>query len=458
MTGIQEEVILDSSASAETPAALLKRIEREIDAEGAGRYPSIRKSAPQYVEGFLERLGLEGEERERARAMLLDFDDGERARSLFKAVVSHLPEEHQRFLLDEQRVLPAEITTTDINAHTLRAGNGGWLILINTGLITFAYKTARALATRVRFYDPDGDGAPEADEPPPEDLDVTAQLIATPIDWYLEAGIPLGPDFPITNQQMALANDLATAAEQFVVAHELAHQLLGHVADGTRSMLVAGATVDALNVSHQQELDADALGLKLVLESITSGDQFEYAVAYAGVELFFLVVSLLEEYAAAPESATHPPAARRLESIRAALASGVEDERQRDSVAELAKLIEQLWNDVRERVLDPERHARASEAQADCDAFVRRLVRTSGPLDERVASAVQELGRVVFDYPPQVLSMALAKELRAAIDDGRGRGTDESGPYGRFMVAARLAESRWLDTAVLIRAGLEPAA
>jgi hypothetical protein len=215
-------------------------------------------------------------------------------------------------LLDEDACLIRQIWTREVNAHALLARNAGLLIVVNAGLIAFVYKFARALSLQLPTLDEQGKSVP----PPGSAAEQGASLVAIVLDWYKSTGFPVGPDFPVTPQQIFNASRLTTAAEEFVTAHELAHHMLGHTQREPRNMLVNGHDVLAVTTTPHDEHEADTWGLRFILDALQGQDGQEFAWAYAGVELFFTAVGMLEEHAGAPPSDTHPPAAERLSEVR----------------------------------------------------------------------------------------------------------------------------------------------
>lgn len=401
-------------ASLQTPRDLLAQIDAELTEERAFRFPELDLMP---TDPILDRVGVPADQRQIVVSLFKDHRT-EWVRSLLEQVVVGLPDELKAFLLDEQSVLAAEVNTGDVNAHAIQAPNGGWLILLNRGIISFAYKAARAFAIHFRF-----DGDPEKSAP---ERERTADLIATVFDWYLVTGIPLGPDFDIEPRQMAVASRIATEAEKFIVAHEVGHHLLGHVAAGTRSMLVAGQAVKAMDVSYQQELDADHMGLRLSLESITSTEPFDYNLAYAGIEMFLQVVSLLEAYAAAPESDTHPSAAERLAALRKTLATEV-DPKHKDAIDDLAIAMDDLLKEIREHVLSADRRQQALKRQPEFDALLLNLVEQHAHrTDMRHVPFREAIEKLQFQFSPEVICRGLATELRRGFEDfAKEKGDEE---------------------------------
>lgn len=265
-----------------------------------------------------DRLNLSPEQSQRAFEQLeADLSSDTRFETHLRKLLDNVNLEPglRATLLDEDACLIRQIWTREVNAHALLARNGGLLIVVNAGLVAFIYKFARALSLQLPTVDEQGKSVP----PPASAAEQGASLVAIVLDWYKSTGFPAGPDFPVTPQQIVTASRLTTAAEEFVAAHELAHHILGHTQREPRRMLVNRHDVPAAPTMPHDEHEADTWGLRFVLDALQGQQGQEFAWAYAGVELFFAAVGMLEEHAGAPPSDTHPPAAERLAEVRSFL-------------------------------------------------------------------------------------------------------------------------------------------
>ncbi|MGB2710963.1 MAG: hypothetical protein WBC33_05545 [Conexibacter sp.] len=428
----------------ETPRELFERLERNTQARGGWRYTLEQR----HVDRSLHALGVAPDERGEplasARATMSEL-----AALHLRELAEHMPEEMRRFVLDERRLVAGALNAPDVNAHALRAANGGWLIVVSQGLVGFVFKVIRALGRHVLFTEDGPEQIPEVQE--------TAALIASSFDWYLVTGAPLGPDFPIGPAQLRLASDVSAYSQRFVVAHELAHHLLDHVAAGTRSMRVGGTHVDAMAVTKAQELEADALGLQMLLAStLTRGPDLPPTIrAYAGAELLFHTTGLLEAYAKAPASDTHPPASERLAGIRSRIERMTEHHA---TVRAFAVQIDRLVAAVRPHVLSAERRATALAAQPDCDARVRGLVeRHAGAGEEGFRAFHAAVVQIADRFCAEVICRAFGGELRRAVLDlgTAAAGAERADAQGRTILLARFldATEAWRP-AVVARAGL----
>lgn len=135
---------------------------------------------------------------------------------------------------------------------------------------------------------------------------------------------------------------LVSALDTFIVAHEVAHVALRHTGRD-RTLFLAGGRVSSAATAGQaaeppgtsltviernraQELAADALGFRFMLESYRRSSEdrlLDFTIAAAGVHVFFGIVELADRYADefgqfGITGAAHPPAHERSAALDAA--------------------------------------------------------------------------------------------------------------------------------------------
>lgn len=143
---------------------------------------------------------------------------------------------------------------------------------------------------------------------------------------------------------------------KFVLAHELGHILLDHIAESTLTSSLSTMTgeklprgVVILNRYEIQELEADQFALNLCKSSLVNNVLLGKKVYLAeipqlrmAVELLFLILGLIEDVAAVlllpgrstqVRTSSHPPAADRLEAIRSFHSMDLMDDRKSLSFA-----------------------------------------------------------------------------------------------------------------------------
>ncbi|HET6720123.1 MAG TPA: hypothetical protein VFH22_10775, partial [Rhodocyclaceae bacterium] len=99
--------------------------------------------------------------------------------------------------------------------------------------------------------------------------------------------------YPLEGDYVHMAQIIRDGMELFVVAHEFGHVYAGHIGD-----LLAGTRLNMTelakgNESHQQEHEADLLGLILTMHAMA--DQgYDAGTSYIGIELFFVALEMVE--------------------------------------------------------------------------------------------------------------------------------------------------------------------
>lgn len=224
---------------------------------------------------------------------------------------------------------------------------------MNWGLPTFLYEIARAIGTR--FVAQDADGKRPFGESVP-DFEETCRWIAETFAWYSGVGRPKGFDFPAHPAQLMIAYKLASYAEQFVISHEIAHFMAGHIGtplNGCRYRYMINLPIAELSSRWEQEFEADWVGLRILFGRNDPALQREQVDAYTGADFFLQVMSLFEELAGIPASDTHPSSKSRLEHMRDYAASLCVDDYSRSNLFQDAKNLELLFGEVRETILNP---------------------------------------------------------------------------------------------------------
>ncbi|RSM81597.1 hypothetical protein DMH04_27350 [Kibdelosporangium aridum] len=186
-------------------------------------------------------------------------------------------------------VLVAEYPHEEFNARA-RAVPGGTLILLNTGFGLMVYEITKVLGMSVRTFSRSADGSiviPEETQAQRARGQAAEQALANAVLAYLyRGGVRNAPTVPIDAESAGLAWRLTHATEKFVLAHEFAHLVEGHL---------AGAADDHtwLNRTSEQEFQADETGALLVLHGADAADVVMLMVAVSGPMLFFVIDHLI---------------------------------------------------------------------------------------------------------------------------------------------------------------------
>jgi hypothetical protein len=142
-------------------------------------------------------------------------------------------------LLQPGNVLVRTIPPAKVQALTV------WLaprhaIAVNRGLALYLYRIARAFAPHVIVRGP-------TDPPPPAESE-TVGIISTILDWMASpVQAPLVEDWEIGPRELRTAENYTTAAERFVLSHEVGHILHRHVIADSENVNTSNASLASLD-------------------------------------------------------------------------------------------------------------------------------------------------------------------------------------------------------------------
>jgi hypothetical protein len=212
----------------------------------------------------------------------------------------------------------------DINAYRYYFGEtGGTVLAFNDGLWRTHFPDIAAASVR---RDRIQEFSYRVSKRPEEEIlnDILAHPEwGTSVEADILAGVGLpAPPQPLTDEvDVNLAVSLQYGMTLFVIAHEFSHEILGHHPASMASLATQtkGGAPDDLEISRVrwswvQEIEADLLGIELVLRSLK--DSFNDAgkrsrdawlVAAEGAMLVFLNQDMLERAKFAKDSGVAPP-------------------------------------------------------------------------------------------------------------------------------------------------------
>jgi hypothetical protein len=225
------------------------------------------------------------------------------------------------------RVVVSTLDTHYVNASSWALPDGTALIVLNRSLITLVYEISRAIAGRA---------VTNTDEEPPVSLETAGHAVVAVMDWVRTCSTADAVTLDLPAQSVPIAYMICQAAERFILAHEVAHLVLGHH-DGCmgtgRQILMAAcdgppewASAEEATVArlHGEEHEADVLALALVLGA-GHGSQanLDPVILFGAVQLFFRIQEEIESFTVSnaagvvPSSAgTHPAADLRSAVLR----------------------------------------------------------------------------------------------------------------------------------------------
>jgi hypothetical protein len=224
-----------------------------------------------------------------------------------------------------------EFPTGSINSEVVKVAEG-FLVLVNSGLMIATSQIADLLAP----LQPDK-------LPRPTDEQKIDEVVSV-LYAYLHFGDPfLGPTIP-TEQRLRIflpPDAMPRACRTFVVAHEYAHVLAGHLdAESleTKPLATLTGTIDVVRKTWEQEFEADSIAQSLILGIEDASELSDFAksllrmvdqvqvrqaveglAAIAAPFLVLLIDTILEDVRrrlgqqmVVANDATHPPAGDRM--------------------------------------------------------------------------------------------------------------------------------------------------
>ncbi len=220
------------------------------------------------------------------------------------SIIDGLPGEVRRRLSPDRLVVKA-MPSVYLNAVTVRARDGSYVVVMNVGLMMFLYKFARAVTAQL------GSGGSTAPVP----LETTVVRVAGLLDWATSPAMtPRSADWPIPRDAVQAAEHCAQFAERYALCHEFAHILGEHFTEGrNRFLAVDGIGIPAVETTAQREFEADMVGLDLLMRSAVD-DGPTLRRCYLGCELFLSALVLYESILGPAEG--YPPASSRLDLVR----------------------------------------------------------------------------------------------------------------------------------------------
>jgi hypothetical protein len=232
------------------------------------------------------------------------------------------------------RAVPEEVIVTALDTYLVNAASyscedGSALIVLNDALVDLVYEVPRILARLVTVPGETGpDGATD---------DARRALIAV-LDWIRLSGHVHGVDLPLDRPRLRVAFELCVAIEEFIIAHEVAHLVLGHHGGcmGSRQLLIEVPGPAISDPDYQrEEIEADGLAILMVLDLRSRrSDHNDQMLALDGARLFFALQAEIERLVLGQRfvsalrvdiAQTHPPAEVRASVMQHALRRGVKN-------------------------------------------------------------------------------------------------------------------------------------
>jgi hypothetical protein len=256
------------------------------------------------------------------------------------------------------------LPTGQVNAKTvLVPQSGDHLVLFEWQMFLFALLFSKAICRAMPMEGRDGGfllfSVDEAKvrQRIDEDPSIAHRFIDL-IVAYAVTGLPGRAKSYLVEPQYAGPSDLLRRSmELFVLAHEYGHVGLGHLSAAARAEEANLSGAEVIAYSWQQEREADAVGLNLMLRAMMRSGM-DAALSYWGADAYFSAIDVMRNAVAvlrtgteAPAaSATHPPSTERRTFLRAVLPQMIGEEDAHGAIdlgRQIELITELLWNRAR---------------------------------------------------------------------------------------------------------------
>jgi hypothetical protein len=236
--------------------------------------------------------------------------------------------------LGSRRPLIGHLRTGQLNAVSMRVPgrSGAYLVLIEDQMQLFSWVLSAAVAWAIPQGPADANGmitfefslraVTERVEADPE---VAARFAEIVVSYAVRGTVDQVRDHLVPPGYLNLAQMLCTSLEYFVLGHEYAHILLGHLETGaTRRGVLPAAEAEALVYSWQEELAADWLGSVLSINAYIEHEHEDMDFGFLGISLFFDALDVMDRAVAllqtgdenARQLGSHPPSELRKQRLR----------------------------------------------------------------------------------------------------------------------------------------------
>ncbi|MEV0726591.1 hypothetical protein AB0I37_27915 [Micromonospora purpureochromogenes] len=358
-----------------------RRSEAEVKAfidEWMGKQLSPQLAADPAMRAMLEQLGTRAAANSREMHRVLDESLAGMQQKIERTVEARCKDLDPGF----DRPVIGYLQTGQVNAMCLRVPDGsGHLVVYEDQMLHFRSLLSHLIAFALPVV---GNAGTEAAQLHLSRAAVTERIEAEPavVNRFLEiiAAYAIHGDLAsgvslqhLPQGYVLVSGMISNALDYFVLGHEYAHALLGHLWDTEprKGMLPIDEEAQVLPWSWEQELAADELGMVLAVITGMEQDLMHPVYCYMGIELFFLATDIMDRAVALLETGaegtrqlgSHPPGHLRIQRLREHLPQmfeqspeHVEALRQTLGVAdEQREVIRLLWERARPVLLEQHR-------------------------------------------------------------------------------------------------------
>jgi hypothetical protein len=356
--------------------ALQKRIYQEREITGSVNESSPSAEQLRFMEDFSQKLATAGypavdikDIENQARAMFkiecpTRFQDP-LGYSMLSAVCDQIETAARKLSLTLPITLPPRphvgtLPVGSVNAMTIAVpGSDECLVVFETDLVVFAIALSKAIA-RAMYIGRGQDGKPaiffkssDLREIVRHDETIFLRFIETVVA-YLVLGTPsAAPMYEPDLKSDFIAKHLSDSMQLFIMGHEYAHIMLGHLNSRKVKAPLGGLEIDKIERDWKQEFDADGWGLVLMLHAMQAKGM-DLALSYWGADFFFSCYEIIERglslLSTGSESqqldSSHPPASERRKLLREGIAQLPDAALALELAIKLQVLVEAIWKGV----------------------------------------------------------------------------------------------------------------
>jgi hypothetical protein len=232
------------------------------------------------------------------------------------------------------RPLIGHLQTGQINAVSMRVpgSSGGYLVLLEDEMPLFASKLSKAVAWAIPHDPADSAGnmsfrisVDDVTERIEADPDVAHRFADIVVTYAVDGSLQRAGHHVVPPGYLNLAALLRDSLEYFVIGHEYAHILLGHLdAPVARRGVLPAADAEALAYSWAQEIEADWMGMVLSINAGIEHEGLDIDFGFLGIGLFFDALDVMDRAVAllqtgdenARQLGSHPPSDLRKQRLR----------------------------------------------------------------------------------------------------------------------------------------------
>ena len=276
-------------------------------------------------------------------------------------IISNLKTQIEEAAKDLSVPIPTELVvgtlpTGRVNAMTINVpSSDDFVVLFESELFTFANLLSKVVVKAMPFTGiKNGMLTFSTDLDRPLDSDVLRRFQEV-IFAYLLLGRPsAAPPYIIEGPYIFLAGYLRDSMELFVLGHEYGHIIKRHFSTGQKtSFFLGGEEVNEIVYNWQQELEADALGMQLMLHAMLKRGM-DLSLSFWGADFFFSCIDIVERGISIIRTGeeddrpltSHPPPEVRRDALRKVLRNSLSEDLVEGPIKlgmTLEKIMESLW-------------------------------------------------------------------------------------------------------------------